>query len=110
MITVNIYQKENKICAFEISGHAGYVPAGADIVCAAVSILALNTLNAVERFTDTAFRVQADEKTGGYLKAVFPIEGMEDERVQLLLQTLLLGLSEMQEEYNQYLTLTIEEV
>ncbi|HIY05162.1 MAG TPA: ribosomal-processing cysteine protease Prp [Candidatus Anaerotignum merdipullorum] len=110
MITVNIYQKENKICAFEISGHAGYAPAGADIVCAAVSILALNTLNAVERFTDTAFRVQADEKTGGYLKAVFPIEGMEDERVQLLLQTLLLGLSEMQEEYNQYLTLTIEEV
>ena len=56
MINVTIYQKENKICAFEISGHAGYAPAGEDIVCAAVTVLSFNTVNAIEAFTDVPFR------------------------------------------------------
>lgn len=56
------------------------------------------------------FQAEADEKKGGYLKVVFPLEGMEDERVQLLLQTLWLGLSGIEMEYNKYLTLKIEEV
>ena len=47
MIKAKLYQKENKICAFEISGHAGYAPHGEDIVCAAVTILSLNTVNAI---------------------------------------------------------------
>lgn len=110
MIKAKLYQKENKICAFEISGHAGYAPHGEDIVCAAVTILSLNTVNAIEQFTDVPFQAESDEKKGGYLKVVFPLEGMEDERVQLLLQTLWLGLSGIETEYNKYLTLKIEEV
>jgi len=110
MIKAKLYQKENKICAFEIFGHAGYAPHGEDIVCAAVTILSLNTVNAIEQFTDVPFQAEADEKKGGYLKVVFPLEGMEDERVQLLLQTLWLGLSGIETEYNKYLTLKIEEV
>ena len=56
------------------------------------------------------FQAEADEKKGGYLKVVFPLEGMEDERVQLLLQTLWLGLSGIETDYNKYLTVKIEEV
>ena len=67
-------------------------------------------VNAIEQFTDVPFQAEADEKKGGYLKVVFPLEGMEDERVQLLLQTLWLGLSGIETEYNKYLTLKIEEV
>ena len=75
MIKAKLYQKENKICAFEIFGHAGYAPHGEDIVCAAVTILSLNTVNAIEQFTDVPFQAEADEKKGGYLKVVFPLEG-----------------------------------
>ena len=110
MIKARIYRKNQKICGFEISGHAGYAQAGEDIVCSAVTVLCFNTVNAVEKFTDIPFKADMDEKRGGYLKVVFPLEGMEDERVQLLLQTLWLGLSGIETEYNKYLTLKIEEV
>ncbi len=110
MINATIYQKENKICAFEISGHAGYAPAGEDIVCAAVTVLSFNTVNAIEAFTDVPFQAKADEKKGGYLKVTFPLEGMEDKQVQLLLETLKLGLSGIETEYNEYMILNIEEV
>lgn len=110
MIRATLYKKKNQICAFEISGHAGYAPAGEDIVCAAVTVLTFNTVNAIEAFTDVPFKAEADEKKGGYLKVTFPVEGMQDEKVQLLLQTLQLGLSGIETEYQKYMTLNIEEV
>ena len=51
MIKARIYRKNQKICGFEISGHAGYAQAGEDIVCSAVTVLCFNTVNAVEKFT-----------------------------------------------------------
>ena len=40
---------------FEITGHAGYAEYGQDIVCAAVSVLALNMANSVERLQTIDF-------------------------------------------------------
>ncbi len=110
MIQARIYRKNQKICGFEISGHAGYAAAGEDIVCSAVTVLCFNTINALERFTAIPFRAEADEKRGGYLKVLFPLEGMEDHDTQLLLETLCMGLSNIELEYKKYLTLIHEEV
>ena len=53
MTTVTIYQTKNGIYkGFELSGHAGYAKNGADIVCAAISMLTTNTINSIETFTD----------------------------------------------------------
>lgn len=110
MIQAKIYRKNHKICGFALSGHADYAPAGADIVCAAASVLALNTVNAVEKFTEVPFRCEADAENGGFLKVLFPMEGMAADDVQLLLETLALGLAGMETEYGSYITLKIEEV
>lgn len=110
MIQAKVYRKNNKICGFLITGHADYAPEGADIVCAAVSALAFNTVNAVEQFTEVPFQCEADMENGGYLKVLFPIEGMAAEDVQLLLEALALGLAEIAVEYESYLNLKIEEV
>ena len=110
MIRASIYYNKKKICGFEISGHAGYANPGEDIVCAAVSVLALNTVNAIERFTEHPFRAEADEEKGGRLKVLIPLEGMADHDTQLLLQTLEMGLSEIENEYKEYLTLIHKEV
>lgn len=110
MIQAEIYRKDNKICGFMLSGHADYAPEGADIVCAAVSALAFNTVNAVEKFTETPFRCEADAENGGFLKVLFPLEGMAADNVQLLLEALALGLAGIELEYGSYLTLTTEEV
>lgn len=110
MIKATIYRKDGKICGFEITGHAGFGKKGEDIVCAAVSVLTLNTINAVEAFTEIPYRYEAEEEKGGYLKVVFPIEGMADHDTQLLLKALEMGLSAMEKEYNRYLTLIHKEV
>ena len=38
--------------------------AGQDIVCAAVSVLVINTVNSIERFTDDKTSCISDEDTG----------------------------------------------
>ena len=49
MIKVIIKRDKDKVAkGIEISGHAGYAEYGQDIICAAVSVLALNMANSVE--------------------------------------------------------------
>lgn len=110
MIRAIIYRKDGKICGVELTGHAEYAKSGRDIVCSAVSVLTLNTINAIEQFTEIPFRCEADEKNGGFLKVLFPLEGMTDHDTQLLLQTLEMGLSAIETEYKRYFTLIDKEV
>ena len=49
MIHVVIYQNEKEECTgFQTEGHAEYADPGQDIVCAAASVLIINTMNAIE--------------------------------------------------------------
>ena len=71
MINIVLYHNsEKQLCGYHISGHAGFAQKGEDIVCSAVSILSINTINAIEQLTDTAFLCDADEQKGGYLKVM----------------------------------------
>ncbi len=110
MIRAIIYRKDKKICGIELTGHADYAKSGRDIVCSAVSALTLNTVNAIEQFTEIPFRCEGDEKNGGFLKLLFPLEGLADHDTQLLLKTLELGLSAIESEYKRYFTLNYKEV
>lgn len=113
MIQAIIYRnKKHHICGFQLSGHAGYAEEGQDIVCAAVTVLTLNTVNALEQFTKTEFQCEADESQGGFLSVCFPKikEGAEDRDAQLLLKTMVLGLENIEQEYGRYITLNNREV
>lgn len=94
---------------FSISGHAGYADFGSDIVCAAVSVLSINTVNSIEAFTKDKFEASIDEKTGS-LTCRFP-EKISTEST-LLIDSLLLGLRGIEEDYtdNTYIKISIEEV
>ncbi|HJC11225.1 MAG TPA: ribosomal-processing cysteine protease Prp [Candidatus Blautia merdigallinarum] len=108
MIKVTIYQSsEGKISGFAVQGHAGYAESGSDIVCAAVSVLTQNTVNSIEEFTEDGFSVDVDEKEGGlYLKMEPGYSG----KSKLLLDSLILGLQGIEEEYMDYLDVIFEEV
>ena len=72
MIQVEIIRDASKAyVGFSIKGHAGYAEHGQDIICAAVSVLAQNTVNSIEQFTDDTFSGEIDEKTGS-LAVSFP--------------------------------------
>ena len=106
MITIKVRKKNGTYEEFISKGHAGYAEAGQDIVCAAVSVLVINTVNSLDAFTDDQFEVQQDD---GYVS--FHFTNPVTEKGKLLMDSLILGLTEIEHSYNnRYLTVKVKEV
>ena len=105
MINVSIFKNaENLITGFKLLGHADYSEYGSDIVCAAVSVLVINTINSIENFTSDRFRLNQDEKKG-YIE--FHVISELSTNSNLLLSSLALGLQGVVEEYGpKYIRIT----
>lgn len=109
MIKITIYKnQEDDYVGFRCIGHAGYAESGKDIICAAVSVLILNTMNSIEKFTYDKFKMENDEKNGK-LECLFSSKaGVE---AALLMDSMVLGLQGIEEQYgNEYLKVIIKEV
>lgn len=89
---------KKEIWGFEISGHAGYEEEGKDIICAAVSALAQNAANSIESFAD---EVPVIEQKDGYFSCCISSlkEENPNDKASLLLNSLKLGLTEIQKSY-----------
>ena len=61
MIKVNVKYNNNKVYELVIKGHAGYDVHGKDIVCAAVSSMAITTVNNIIALDDS---VDYEENSG----------------------------------------------
>ena len=106
MITITVKKRKNDYVDFRSKGHAGYAEAGQDIVCAAVSALIINTVNYLETFGDAAFAAHCKN---GFLNINF--SGKNTEKGRLLMDSLILGLTEIEHSYNnRYLTVKVKEV
>ena len=89
-------------------GHAGYADAGNDIVCSAVSMLVINTLNSLEKLTDTQMEVVSNEDKG---RIHCQFTKSPDKSGTLLLDSMVLGLQNVVEQYDKkYLKLKFKEV
>ena len=94
MTHVTIYRnKENECIGFTVIGHAEYADAGEDIICAGISMLVINTCNAIEALTTAKFSLTNNES-------------------ELLLSAMILGFENMadDQDYKEYIHLTFEEV
>ncbi len=110
MIHAVIYESRDKVCAgFYLQGHAGYAEEGQDIICAAVSVLVINTVNAIEAFTQDDISVVSSEENG---TIECRLKEKPSQETDLLLKTMILGLKDIAEEdnYKEYIDLTFEEV
>ena len=106
MITITVKKRNGNYMEFVSKGHAGYAEEGQDIVCAAVSALIITTVNSLEKFTDDKFDVQEKD---GFVSIHFRND--LSERGMLLMDSLLLGLTEIAGSYNnRYLTVKVKEV
>ena len=100
------HDKHDNISGFKLNGHADYDEYGKDIVCAAVSALAVNTVNSIEHFTDDKFICR--EKSG---TLEFKFKSDTSWEAQLLLHSLRLGLQAIQKDYStEYISVTSKEV
>lgn len=107
MIDVVFRKKEQDIVGFKLSGHAGYAKSGKDIVCAAVSALAINAVNSIEKLTTaSAMTKQAD----GYLD--YRLKNSQDNKARLLLKSFEYGIQSIEKEYHgkEYISIHYEEV
>ena len=96
MIKATFYKKsDGTYKGFSVKGHADFDNSGKDIVCAAVSALAINTINSIDSLTDNKFEIK--EVKSGLLEFKFTLQS--DEKGQLLLKSLTLGITEIQKEY-----------
>ncbi len=110
MTKVTVFKnKQNEYVGFKAVGHAGYGEAGEDVVCAAISVLTINTLNAIDAYTDDKFSLKTDERTGNI---DFKLNNIPSKETTLLLDTMVLGLQTMEDntEYEDYIDLIFEEV
>lgn len=98
MVKVSIFKNKNGIITgFILSGHADYAEHGSDIICSAVSVLTINTINSIDRLTKDKFDLKQDEKKG---LINMQIIGVPSNDTSLLLNSLALGLQAIEDEYS----------
>jgi len=81
-----------KIIGFTVENH------GESIVCAAVSMLVLNTVNSIEMLTEDNFSCDYNEN-GGFLTFSLTDPSNRTDGIGILLDAMFLGLSSAQAEY-----------
>lgn len=92
MIRVNVKRQHNKVYEIVIKGHAGYDDAGKDIVCAAVSSMAITTVNGIIRLDES---IDYEENSG-----LLKIRVLKDTEINnKLLDNLVELLSELVNQY-----------
>ena len=94
---------------FTCDGHAGFADYGEDIVCAAISILIINTINSLDQITGEQMQMETDEDAG-MIRGRFVNQPLK-ETSRALMDSLVLGLTQVEKQYgNNYCKLKFEEV
>jgi uncharacterized protein len=109
MIKVTIdYDSQERITSFTLSGHANFAEKGSDIVCAGVSAVSFGAVNAIMSLTGIEPEIEQGGD-GGYLRCVFPKDISKDtqEKVQLLLNGMLISLQTIEREYGKYMKINL---
>ena len=109
MIKISLhYNKQGDLWHFSLDGHAGYADHGQDIVCAAVSMIVINTINSIESFTEEPTELKEDAGKG-YIDCIFPQirHNHGSKEAILLLKSMTLGLESIKKGYGQYIQINI---
>ena len=94
-----------RIVSYELTGHANAGEYGRDIVCAAVSALAISAVNGIDALAGIQPIIDVNQEEGGYLYVAIPNETTQEQMniIQVLLENLLLGLQAVQDENSEYI-------
>ncbi|MEF9961457.1 MAG: ribosomal-processing cysteine protease Prp [Erysipelotrichaceae bacterium] len=105
MITISVYQSVDLIKEVKIKGHAQAADAGEDLVCAGVSSIAIGTLNALDLLSKNTCDARMQQAC-----IHINVNCMDDNRTQIILQTMLIQLSTMEERYPENIKIKKQEV
>ena len=108
MIEVTILKDSKQYKGLSILGHAGAGEYGKDIVCAAVSVLVINTINSIDTLTNDKIKVKSNDKKG-FIELTFLSSVSLESKV--LMDSLVLGLQGVRDDNNtEYINIIFKEV
>lgn len=110
MIKVSFKKINTKWVSYTLQGHANFADHGKDIVCAAVSALAITTTNNIERLAKYQPICSIDEQNGGYLyvEVLADLSDEQQQLTQLIIEQLYLSLScDIAKDYPDFVTVEI---
>lgn len=99
MTNVTVFCVQERITRLCCKGHAGAKAAGENVVCAAVSILMQNCVNALEQVAGVTPQVTADEALALIDISLPPMESERGRDAQTILRTTVLGLTDIGKAY-----------
>lgn len=105
MIKINLhYNNQDALWHFVLDGHAGYADHGQDIVCAAVSMIVINTINSIDLFTEEPLELDQGGE-GGYIACTFPRikDNKGSKEATVLLKSMVLGLNSIKDQYGEHI-------
>lgn len=102
MVKVKVVSKEELIQKIEIKGHANSGVIGQDLVCAGVSSITFGTLNALNEMTKESVELIVDKSI------IIKVKNILDERCQIILQTMMIQLATIEEQYSNYIQIKQE--
>jgi uncharacterized protein YsxB (DUF464 family) len=100
---------EGRFCGFASSGHAGFDETGYDIACAGISALTLTAAMALEQLTTLQPKIRQDAQKV-LLECIWTNEPSQVEKSDLIIKMMLLGLTEIQKQFPQHLSIQEVEV
>ena len=108
MTDITVKRKDNSIVEVSASGHTGYGEAGEDIVCAGVSTLIQSALLGLLQVVGINVKYTVDEEQGS-LRFTLPNNLTREERhdADIVLNTMLAGLTDFYGEYSDYINLEV---
>ena len=101
MITITYGSREPP--SLSIKGHSGYSTEGTDIVCAAVSVLFQTLVNSLTEYTKDLVSVRSEPGDG-----LIMWRGRISDKGRRLLDSALLGLRDVAEQYPEHVEFKIE--
>jgi uncharacterized protein len=105
MTNVTLYQTSDGLLrGFECRGHAGYAPAGNDIVCAAVSVLSTTCANALETVAGVKPQLTVQD---GFMKLSLSADCVGQHDAQVILRTFEQGIRDIALSYPKYIHITM---
>ncbi|MBL0387046.1 ribosomal-processing cysteine protease Prp [Tumebacillus sp. ITR2] len=101
--------KQGRVGRFSLQGHADAAEYGQDIVCAAVSMLVINTVNSAEQLLGVVLATD-DTTAPGDVKCSIPVlaDQTADDKLQLLLEAMVLGLHSVRDEYPDFVKVNMK--
>ena len=109
MIEVHIVRdNQGFIREFSVKGHAGYSEHGSDIVCSAVSAVTQTAVASLQKLAG----IKKYTKRNGYLKCSLPLDIEEDNKFKagIILESMTIGLKQIERSCKKYVSVLDEEV